>query len=153
MVAGLRGAAVTAKRGQPYTAAKDQRVGGKARIIPDGATDRGKAHFIAIILHTSNHARLDAARVQHASRQGFRIGGLGAKTQYISCGDRPGRNPHDVPNHATHTGICAAKGFNGGGMVMRLNLKRDFVLTIVFDDACIIHKGGEDPGCGDGLGD
>src|SRR5690349_16933593 len=68
-----------------------------------------------------------------------------AKAKYIGGGDRFGGNRHNIPNNAAQSGICAAKRFEGAGVVVGFYFERDIVVAIKSNNPGIVAKGRSNP--------
>ena len=145
-VAWLRLGAVRAARQNAQAAAVDQRIGGVAGVVVDGAVYCGDAHFVAVIFHAVNHAVGDARRVQHVGRQ-LVVGQIGrAKAEHVGVGNGAGADAQYIAHHAPHARIRPAKRLQRRGVVVGFHLKRQIELLVEGDDARVVHKRGAHPG-------
>src|SRR5205823_6070970 len=64
----------------------------------------------------------------------------------------PGRDAEDIADDTADASVCSAKRLDGGGVVMGLDLERDFVVVVEVDDAGVVGEGGAYPGLVDFFG-
>ncbi len=123
------------------TAAIYERIGNVTFVVPDGPVDGGDTHFVAVVLNAGHHARGNAARMQHTFRQRFNGRVRGAEAQHVRGGNRFGGNADHVTDDAADAGVGAAKGFNGGGVVVGFHFETDLINAVEFHDAGVLGKG------------
>ena len=141
-IAHLHGGVGRVARHDAHRAAEDQRVADVARIVGDGAGDRGDAHAVAVVANPSHDTRQQPAGMNHARRQ---VGGGGvgpADAEDVEVGDRLGAEAcaEHVADHATEPGGRAAVGLDRRGMIVRFNLHADVVVAIESHHARVVAE-------------
>ncbi len=126
-------------------AAVDEGVADIAIVEIHASADGGDAHAVAVIAHTRDDLRQDAAGRQTAGGNvlGVRMG----DTEDIGVRDGAGAEAgaDDIADAPADAGGRAAVGLDGGGMVVGLDLDTDGVVIVEGDDARVVGEDREGP--------
>ena len=131
---------------QPNGAAEDKRIAQVTLVVNDRAVDCRQAKLVGVVADSGHDAVLDAGGMKNACWQFVGRQVLGAEAEHVCAGDWPGRNGDDVAYDAADAGICPAKGFESGWVIVCFYFECQIKLIVKFDDAGIVDKGRTHPG-------
>ena len=127
-------------------AAEDEGIVDEGVVELDRAIDGGDAHAVAVIAHAAHHATHDAERMDHVlGLDVFLLDVRRAKAEHIERGDglRAFACAEDVANHAAEAGVRTGVGFDGAGVIVRLDLEAHGLVGVEADEARVVLKGTE----------
>ena len=118
------------------------------RIEIDRAVDGRDAHPIAIISHARDDPLHHAPRMEHAAgkRVSRRVRGRG-EAKYIGVANRLGAQAgaEQIADHAADPRVRPAIGFQGRGMVVRLDFEGDIPIAVEAHDARVVLEHADAP--------